>query len=304
MKIGIDLGGSHIGIGVIDEDGKILQKKETDLKIEKNSSKVEQFIKTYLQSSVKELIQKYSIETIGVASPGTPKNGKITSLVNLGIQELDIIEILQEISHLPIKVHNDAKCAAVAEKRYGSLKEYSDAVFLCLGTGIGGAVFLNNQLLEAKRNPGFELGHMIIQKDGKLCNCGKRGCFETYCSIKRLKNELINLLELKQEVTGQELLEILKQCKEEGKIQEIIDNYVNDLMIGLSNLIDIFEPEAICLGGGFVYFKDILYKKLLEKYQTECIVFNKQEMPDLKLAMLGNDAGIIGAGEIEIEFGI
>ena len=301
MKIGIDLGGSHIGIGVIDEEGKIIEKKETDFKAEE-SRQIDQFIKTYLQSTVQELIQKYQVEAIGVASPGTPKEGKITSLVNLGIQELDIIEILREVSNLHIKVHNDAKCALVAEKTYGSLKEYSDAVFLCLGTGIGGAVFLDNQLLKPKRNPGFELGHMIIQKDGKLCNCGKRGCFEAYCSIKRLKNELIYLLGLKQEVTGKELLEILKERKTEEKVQETIDNYINDLMIGLSNLIDIFEPEAICLGGGFVYFKDILYKKLLEKYQTECVVFNKQKMPDLKLAMLGNDAGIIGAGIIPVHY--
>lgn len=296
MKIGIDLGGSHVGIGVINEEGKILEKEETDIKNE-NSNKTAEFITTYIQLTVQKLIKKYAIQAIGVASPGTPKQGKATSLVNLGIKELDIIEILQEVCNLPIKVHNDAKCAAMAEKTYGSLKEYSDAVFLCLGTGIGGAVFLNNQLLEPKRNPGFELGHMIIQKDGKLCNCGKKGCFETYCSIKRLKNELIQLLDINQETTGEQLIEIVKEHKSEEKVQKIIDNYLENLIIGLSNIIDIFEPEAICLGGGFVYFKDILYKELLEKYQTKCSTFNKSNMPDLKLAMLGNDAGIIGAGE-------
>lgn len=296
MKIGIDLGGSHVGIGVINEQGKIIEKKETDIKNE-NSNKTAEFITTYIQLVVQQFIQKYQVEAIGVASPGTQKLGKVTSLVNLGIKELDIIEILQEVCNLQIKVHNDAKCAAMAEKTYGSLKEYSDAVFLCLGTGIGGAVFLNNQLLEPKRNPGFELGHMIIQKDGKLCNCGKKGCFETYCSIKRLKNELIQLLDLNQETTGEQLIEIVKEHKTEEKIQKAIDIYLENLILGLSNIIDIFEPEAICLGGGFVYFKDILYKELLEKYQTKCITFNKSNMPDLKLAMLGNDAGIIGAGE-------
>lgn len=294
MKIGIDLGGSHIGIGVINEEGKILEKEETDIK-NGNSNKTAEFITTYIQLIVQKLIKKYAIQSIGVATPGTPKQGKATSLVNLGIKELDIIEILQEVCNLSIKVHNDAKCAAMAEKTYGSLKEYSDAVFLCLGTGIGGAVFLNNQLLEPKRNPGFELGHMIIQKNGKLCKCGKQGCFEKYCSIKRLKKEFIQLLDLNQEITGKQLIEIVKEHKSEEKVQKIIDNYLENLIIGLSNIIDIFEPEAICLGGSFVYFKDILYKELLEKYQTKCITFNKSNMPDLKLAMLENDAGMIGA---------
>ena len=295
MKIGIDLGGSHIGIGIINESGKIIEKREIDLDIEKNSN-IEEFIKKYLTYNIKDFIQKYTIETIGVASPGTPKAGKITTLVNLGIKDLNITKLLTEICNGPIIICNDAKCAGLAEKKYGSLKTYSDAVFICLGTGIGGAVFVDNKLLTPKRNPGFELGHMIIAKDGNLCNCGKRGCFETYCSMKRLKNKLIDILSLKKDISAQELLQILKKRKNEEKIKIVIDNYLEDLIIGISNIIDIFEPEAICLGGGFVYFEEILYEGLVEKYYAKRYVFNKQNLPDIKLATLGNDAGMIGAG--------
>lgn len=295
MKIGIDLGGSHIGIGIINESGKIIEKREIDLDIEKNSN-IEEFIKKYLTNNIKDFIQKYTIETIGVASPGTPKAGKITTLVNLGIKDLNITKLLTEICNVPIIICNDAKCAGLAEKKYGSLKTYSDAVFICLGTGIGGAVFVDNKLLTPKRNPGFELGHMIIAKDGNLCNCGKKGCFETYCSMKRLKNKLIDTLLLKKDISAQELLQILKKRKNEEKIKIVIDNYLEDLIIGISNIIDIFEPEAICLGGGFVYFEEILYEGLVEKYYAKRYVFNKQNLPDIKLATLGNDAGMIGAG--------
>lgn len=295
MKIGIDLGGSHIGIGIINESGKIIEKREIDLDIEKNSN-IEEFIKKYLTNNIKDFIQKYTIETIGVASPGTPKAGKITTLVNLGIKDLNITKLLTEICNVPIIICNDAKCAGLAEKKYGSLKTYSDAVFICLGTGIGGAVFVDNKLLTPKRNPGFELGHMIIAKDGNLCNCGKKGCFETYCSMKRLKSKLIDILLLKKDISAQELLQILKKRKNEEKIKIVIDNYLEDLIIGISNIIDIFEPEAICLGGGFVYFEEILYEGLVEKYYAKRYVFNKQNLPDIKLATLGNDAGMIGAG--------
>lgn len=298
MKIGIDLGGSHIGIGIINENGKIIEKRETELINEKENN-IEEFIKSYISYNVKELIQKYNdIKIIGVASPGTPKNGKITTLVNLGINELDIKEIISNVCNLPIRLCNDAKCAGLAEKQYGSLKKYSDAVFICLGTGIGGAVFLDNKLLIPRRNPGFELGHMIIEKDGKLCNCGKKGCFETYCSMKRLKNELIDEMSLPKDIPSQQLLQTLKKRKKEENVKQIVNTYIENLIVGLSNIIDIFEPEAICLGGSFVYFEEVLYESLVEKYYAKRYVFNKQNLPDIKLAKLGNDAGMIGAGEL------
>lgn len=292
MKIGIDLGGSHIGIGIINDQGKILDKNEIDLK---NIENVQSFIINYIQSEITNYISKYNdIESIGIASPGTPKDGKLTNIVNLGINELDITKILEDEFDIPVKVKNDAKCAASAEKKYGALKEYQDSIFLCLGTGIGGAVFMNGKELRPIRNSGMELGHIVIEKNGVQCNCGKKGCFETYCSIKRLKNKLMETMNISKETDGRELLNLLKQNNDED-VKKILNEYIDDLIVGLSNIIDIFEPQAICLGGGFVYFEDILYKPLLEKYYKEKYVFNKEELPEIKLAVLGNDAGIIGA---------
>ena len=169
---------------------------------------------------------------------------------------------------------------------------------MCLGTGIGGSVFIDGKELIPSKNPGMEFGHMIIQKDGNLCNCGKRGCFERYCSIKNLKNELIEKLRLPLEISGEELIKILHTKANENEINNVLNQYVDNLIIGLSNVIDIFEPEVICLGGSFVYFENILYKMLEKEYYERRYVFNKEKMPDLKLAKLGNDAGIIGASII------
>ena len=322
MKIGIDIGGSHIGIGVVDENGKIIEKCETDLynkcinnielnncqantnskpvlsgcnNILKQNNDITEFIETYIVENIKKLQKNYNIDVIGIASPGTPKSGKITTMVNLGINELDITSIIKKAYNGKILIKNDAKCAGLAEKTYGSLKNYSDCVFLCLGTGIGSSVFINNKLLQPKRYPAFEIGHMIIQKDGKACNCGKKGCFETYCSIKRFKNELIQNLNLNEEILAKDLLKILKEEKQNEKVQKIMKEYINNLIIGLSNIIDIFEPESISLGGSFVYFEDILYNELLKTYNERKYVFNKEKLPELTLATLGNDAGIIGA---------
>lgn len=292
MKIGIDLGGSHIGIGIVNEYGKIIEKTETDLN---NIQNIETTIIQKIENTITNHIKKYNdIEFIGIASPGTPKEGKLTNVVNLGIKELEIVKILSSKFNIQVKIQNDAKCAALAEKTYGQLKNYQDAVFLCLGTGIGASVFINNKELKPIKNSGLEIGHMIIQKDGEKCNCGKKGCFETYCSIKRLKNNLMEIMNIPEETSASELLQILKNNNDE-KVKCIINEYINNLIIGLSNVIDIFEPQAICLGGSFVFFEEILYKPLIEKFYKEKYVFNKEQLPEIKLANLGNDAGIIGA---------
>ena len=118
--------------------------------------------------------------------PGSPRETKVENIVNLGIDEMDFKEIIDKYD-IPFQIKNDSKVAGLAEKNFGAMREYNDFVFLCLGTGIGASVFMNGEMLQDKRNVGFELGHMIIDKNGTACNCGKNGCFETYCSIRRFK---------------------------------------------------------------------------------------------------------------------
>lgn len=236
-----------------------------------------------------------NIELIGIASPGNPNNSDfcITNIVNLGIERLDLNNIVEKYK-IPIKLKNDAKAAGLVEFKYGSLKEYEDAVFLCLGTGIGSAVFLNGRLLEANKYVGFELGHIVIDRNGLQCNCGKKGCFETYCSIKRFKENAKRILKL-EEIPSEELLEKIKDNIANKEISKLIEEYIDNLIIGLSNVIDVFEPEAISLGGSFVFFKDIFYKKLEFEMNKRKYVFNKGSVPKIVLAELKNDAGMLGA---------
>lgn len=293
MKIGIDIGGSHIGIGIV-ENGRITKKLETEIF---NSINIEKYIANSLEKMIDTLnIQNENIELIGIAIPGSVKNGVAYHLVNFDLEKLDITSIVKKLftkKDVKIICKNDGKCSGLAEKTYGSLTKYKDAVFLCIGTGIGGAVFMENKLLMPSRFSGFELGHMVIDKKGKPCHCGNNGCFEKYASIKSFKETACKRLKIPSNIIGEELLQLIKE--NEHNLKDIIDEYIQNLTIGISNIINIFEPEAICLGGGFVYYKDILYHHLVNSLKEKKYLFNKKDDIQLVLAELGNDAGMIGA---------
>lgn len=298
MKIGIDLGGSHIAIGVVNKEGKIVEKAEKTLKgIEKK--KIKNVIEETIVENVKRFQKEYEITKIGIAIPGTVTNETVIKSVNLGLENYDIVDNLKKNIDLPIQIRNDAKCAALSENTYGCLKGYNRSIFLTLGTGIGGAVIINNELLDTGDLPGCEIGHMVIEKDGLLCNCGRKGCFEKYASMKAFKNNLRSELGYNEKVSGKELLAIIKNTKpqEENylKIEKVIKEYIENLSIGIANLVNIFEPEAIGIGGSFVYFEEVLLEALRKSLLEKDKLFNPREDINIQTAVLGNDAGIIGA---------
>ncbi len=298
MKIGIDLGGSHIAIGIVNNKGRIVEKVEKRI-FGNEKKEIKKTIETYIFDNVNKLSKKYKITEIGIAIPGTVTDKKIIKSVNLGINEYDIVEKLSKKIKLPIKIKNDAKCAAIAENKYGCLKNYKRSIFLTLGTGIGGAVIINNKLLDTGNLPGCEFGHMVIEEDGLLCKCGKFGCWEKYASMKAFRDNLRKVLGYTQNTNSQELLNILKNTNENSKdykkIDNVIEKYIKNLSIGISNLINIFEPEVIGIGGSFVYFKDILLYRLEEKLEEKDMLFNKHNEIKIETAILENDSGIIGA---------
>lgn len=276
--------------------GKIVIKKEQDLIIPSDSN-IKTYIRDIIISLTNESLREIRapiclVKKIGVASPGKVENGVIKDIYNIGIKEFDLAQMLKEYYGIDIKIKNDAKCAAMAEKEYGALKNEKDAVFLCLGTGIGGATFYNGKIVEPKKSAGSEYGHMIIQKDGIQCNCGNKGCFEKYASMKAFKEGTKQILKLDDNINSKQLLEKLMKELDNKDVNEYIDNYIDYLLLGLSNIVNIIEPEVICLGGSFVYFDKVLYTRLMEKLQLDKYKFNK---PKIVLAQLGNDAGIIGA---------
>ena len=296
MKIGIDIGGSHIGIGLVENNGTIVLKKEIYIK---DKTDIENRIERYITENVIEILQAYGVNQIGIAVPGTVTDKKIIKAVNLGIADYDLGNILeQNLLNLgytiDVKLKNDGKCAALAEQKYGALQGYDNSIFLCIGTGVGSAVIFDGKLLEPKNVPGFEFSHTIIHKNGALCNCGKRGCFEVYASLKRFKEKLVKEFNLNS-LSGECIREFIRQNLDNSTLKYIINNYIEDLSIGISNIINIFEPEVICFGGSFAEYEDILYQPLKKALLSGNLLFNKRCDIIIKHAELKNDAGIIGA---------
>ncbi len=298
MKIGVDLGGSHIAIGAVDNNGKVVEKFEKRItKTEKKN--IKKIIEEYIVEKTKMLQEKYKITSIGIAVPGTIEKGTILKSVNLDLKNYPLVDKLAENIDIPIKIKNDTKCAAFAENIYGALREYNSGIFLTLGTGIGGAIIINNKLLEVGELPGCEFGHMIIQKNGLQCNCGKKGCFEKYASMKAFKDNLRNVLNLDEKTSGKDLLDIIRRnpqgSENFNKINKVIEEYIDNLSIGISNLINIFEPEAVVIGGSFVFYEEIFMNRLKEKILNNSLLFNQRKEIIIQTAILGNDAGLIGA---------
>ncbi|MBR0351054.1 MAG: ROK family protein [Clostridia bacterium] len=306
MKIGIDLGGSHIAIGVIDKNGTIIEKVERRI-LKEDKKTICSIIENYIVENVTIYKSKYKINSIGIAIPGTVNNKKIIKSVNLGIENYNIVDKLSKKLDLPIKIKNDAKCAALAENEYGSMKKYKRSLFLTLGTGIGGAVIINNELLDTGDLPGVEVGHMIIKKDGLKCNCGNKGCFEKYASMKAFKTNLRKALKVDENTSGKELLDVLRDWSQtfgdtsqkfDVNITKVVDDFIEYLSIGIANLVNIFEPEAVVIGGSFVNYKVVLLDKLKQILINGPYLFKKIKNIIIKKATLGNDAGIIGASLI------
>ena len=218
-------------------------------------------------------------------------------MVNLGIYNYDIRKSLGEKMNKMINVRNDAKCACLAEfndivKKDPALSN-ANIVFLGIGTGIGGGVIYNGKLLEGHHFDGYEIGHMVIKEGGISCKCGKYGCFERYGSILEYKNKVKQRLNIPQDIHGDKLREILDNHRQE--IMDINNTYISDLALGISNLINVFEPDIIVLGGGFTHFSYMFKEKIKDALINSSLLFNRRDDIDLRIAELGNDAGIIGA---------
>lgn len=296
MKIGIDLGGSHLALGVIDDGNQLVERMEKDF-IPEDKLHIIEVIEDYIVDKVNFCKEKYSIDSIGIAIPGVARNGIILRTVNLGINNYDIARSLKEKLGLPIIVRNDAKCACLAEFK-NMVKENtatpdSNMLFLTIGTGIGGGVIYNGKLFEGHKFDGCEFGHIVIKENGMPCKCGKAGCFERYGSILEYKNMVKNRLNIPQDINSKPLREIMDLRRDE--FLDLEEQYISDLALGISNLINIFEPDIVVMGGGFAHFSYMFEDKIKERLLNSNLLFNKREDLDLRIAKLGNDAGIIGA---------
>lgn len=293
MNIGIDIGGSHIAIGLVNKNNEIILKEEHNWTRDEKLDYIKS-VEKYTVELVERFIRKTEekIEKIGI---GFPAANIIDGVVTKYNQTLNLPKILSERFNIPTYLKNDVKCSAICEKTLGNLKEYDNCLFMTLGTGIGGAYFYKNELVTPNKYQGFEIGHMVIQANGNKCKCGRNGCFEEYASMRVFRDKIEKLFNI-EKVTSNKMFEIIESKEKQEEVNNIIEEYIDDLSIGLTNLISVFEPDAISIGGSFDYYEEIFMNKLIKRIQSN---FQNREIPDILIAKYKNDAGIIGASMLE-----
>ena len=232
----------------------------------------------------------------GIGVPGTvdTKNGVVRYSNNIKWENVELAKEMGNYLPIPIKIANDADCATLGETVAGAGKECQDVIMLTLGTGVGGGIIIDGKIYEGKGLGGSELGHMVIIENGEPCTCGRRGCLEAYTSATALKRDA-------KRATGKELLpeEIFKGAKEgDEKLSQVVQSYIGKLGTGIVNIVNIFRPQLVILGGGVSAQGETLLEPLRKMMKVGCFGGEKGELPEIETAALGNEAGMIGAASL------
>lgn len=308
--IGVDVGGMSVKIGLVDNNGKIIEKVKfvTDLDAEKTIRTIAEKIKAILNNND---ISEKEIKGIGVGVPGTvnPECGEVEFCDNLHWINVPFTDIICKYIDIPITLGNDANAAILGEMKFGCCKNYNNAVMITLGTGVGGGIVINGKLFDGVDGKGAEIGHMTLVKNGIECNCGRKGCFEKYASATALmsitKKEMLKNKNsaMWKRVDG----DINKvdgsvpfECSKSGDVSaiKVVDEYVSNLSEGVLSLLNIFRPEAFILGGGVSAAGETLLNKVKAYCEKFDYGYKGAHIPEILIASLGNDAGIIGAAAL------
>ncbi len=312
FRIGVDLGGTNIAVGLVNENHEIVKKATTPTFAKRAAEEIIEDIARLCKKVVNDAgVDFSSVESVGVASPGLVNSGAgvVEYANNLPFKDLHVADMLRELlSFDNIKLANDANAAALGEATAGAAKGASSSVMITLGTGVGGGVVIDGKLLTGFNFAAGELGHIVIEVDGRPCSCGRRGCWETYSSataLTAMTNEKIEeckkagrytKMSEAERVNGRTACDAMRAGDEAAK--EVYDKYVYYLAIGLANIINIFQPEVISLGGGISGEGQSLIDALLPIVRKEQYGGFLDKQTALRIAKLGNDAGIIGAAAL------
>jgi len=306
--VGIDLGGTNIVAGVVDEEYNIIAKASTKTNCPRPEKDIADDMARMALEAVKNAnLTIDQIEWIGVGTPGiaNSETGIIEYSNNLGFKNTPMVKYIQETIDKPVFIENDANAAAYGEFIAGAAKGAKNAVCITLGTGVGGGIIIDGKIYSGSNFAGAEIGHTVIEVDGAQCSCGRKGCFEAYSSA-------TGLIRMTKEAIAEHPDCIMAQSeKEKGKVtartsfdcmragdkyaKAVVDKYIKYLAAGITNTINIFQPDILCIGGGVCNEGDPLLLPMKKLVAKEVYTRNSPKNTEIVIAKLGNDAGIIGA---------
>ena len=309
--VGIDLGGTFIKAGVVDENYNILAKASVPSEVDGNDEGLADRIAKAATMAMEDLGLSISdISSVGVGTPGAvdSKNGVVVYANNLGFRNTPLGKYLEDRLHTSVYLENDANVAAYGETLAGAAAGYNDVVVITLGTGVGGGIIIDGKIYTGFNGFAGELGHMVVGYGGRPCTCGRKGCIEAYASATGLINmtkeamqahpdsALWKVAPTLDDVNGKTAYDGMRMG--DPVATEVVNTYQNYLGAGLTNYINIFQPEVLLIGGGICKEGETLLAPLREFIEREAYSIKGQPTCQLRVCKLGNDAGTIGAAVV------
>ncbi len=313
MRIGVDIGGTNLVVGLTDAQLKLIDQVSTPTLGKRAAQEIVDDIIRLIQSLMKKhALTEKEIESIGLGVPGWCNSnlGIVLECDNVNFKNTPIANMIRKVIDVPVYLGNDADCAALGEAYGGATKDVEHSIMVTLGTGVGGGIIIHKRIYNGFNCGGGEIGHMVIDMHGIPCVCGRRGCWENYASATALiaqtreaaKENPDSILcrsvgGALEKINGKTVFDALAQgC---AVAQQVVDAYARYLATGIINLISIFQPETVVLGGGVSKAGAPLLSRVQRIMDAECYG-DATSLPRTKLciAQLGNDAGIIGAAAL------
>ena len=306
--VGIDLGGTNIKAGIVDENGVLLNKDSIKTMAERPMEEIITDMGKLANKVIADAgLTPDQIDSIGIGSPGTPDNeaGVLVYSNNLPFNMAPMREIIRSVVDLPVYIDNDANCAGMAEAVAGAAKGTKNSITITLGTGVGAGVIINGRIYSGFNQAGSEFGHHVLVSGGQPCSCGRKGCFEQYGSASALIRMTKEAAEAHPESKINDVIKDLGKVNAKVAFMamrlgdevaaKVVDTYTDYLADGLANAINTFMPEVLVIGGGVCNEGDPLLIPLQEKTMSRPYFGPGVKKTKIELAQMGNDAGIVGA---------
>lgn len=312
-RIGIDLGGTNIVAGVVDENFNIIGRGKLKTNAPRPAEEIFDDIASAVNAAIADAgITMDEVKSIGLGTPGTVNKalGTIEFANNLKFDNVPAGAMLKERLGKECFMDNDANCAALGEAKAGAGNGVNDFIAITLGTGVGSGVVTNGKILSGANYAAAEMGHMVIVVDGEECTCGRHGCWESYASATALISQTREMMRHEQDslmwglcdddinkVNGRTAFDGMRAGDAAAK--KVVDRYIYYVACGLINAINIFQPEIICIGGGISHEGETLLEPLRRHIRRERYSMYSKTQTRICVAELGNDAGIIGAALLD-----